>query len=152
MKVGNARGTHRASEEGCWAARGHSSRNHGRLPWGLRGWSSRPQRLHPWAGKMPRRREWHPTPAFWPGDGQRSLAGCSTWGHKESDTTEQLTLSLHSTYNTVIPIAKSEIRAACHRLPSAVEERHCFFWDQVDPISSFLILKISIKKNSESFI
>ena len=24
------------------------------------------------------------------GDGQRSLACCSLWGHKESDTTEQL--------------------------------------------------------------
>ena len=24
--------------------------------------------------------------------GQRSLVGCSPWGHKESDTTEQLTL------------------------------------------------------------
>ena len=27
------------------------------------------------------------------GDGQGSLAGCSPWGHKESDTTERLTLS-----------------------------------------------------------
>ena len=26
--------------------------------------------------------------------GQRSLAGCSPWGHKKSDTTEQLPLSL----------------------------------------------------------
>ena len=26
--------------------------------------------------------------------GQRSLAGYSQWGHKESDTTEQLTLAL----------------------------------------------------------
>ena len=33
------------------------------------------------------------TPVFLPGDshGQRSLAGYSPWGHKESDTTEQLT-------------------------------------------------------------
>ena len=38
------------------------------------------------------RREWHPTPVFLPGEshGQRSLAGYSPWGHKESDTTEQL--------------------------------------------------------------
>ena len=28
--------------------------------------------------------------------GQRRLAGFSPWGHKESDTTEQLTLSLSS--------------------------------------------------------
>ena len=33
---------------------------------------------------------------FWPGDfhGQRSLAGYSPWGLKESDTTERLSLSL----------------------------------------------------------
>ena len=32
------------------------------------------------------------TPAFSPGEsrGQRSLVGCSPWGHKEWDTTEQL--------------------------------------------------------------
>ena len=31
-----------------------------------------------------------PTPVFWPGEsqGQRSLAGYSPWGRKESDTTE----------------------------------------------------------------
>ena len=31
-----------------------------------------------------------PTPVFFPGEshGQRSLAGCSPWGRKESDTTE----------------------------------------------------------------
>ena len=34
--------------------------------------------------------EWQPTPVFLPGEfqGQRSLVGCSPWGHKESDTTE----------------------------------------------------------------
>ena len=34
-----------------------------------------------------------PTPVFWPGQshGQRSLAGYSLWGHKESDTTKRLT-------------------------------------------------------------
>ena len=41
---------------------------------------------------MPWGRTWQPTPVFSPGEahGQRSLAGCSPWGHKESDTTEQL--------------------------------------------------------------
>ena len=40
--------------------------------------------------------EGNSTPVFLPGEfhGQRSLAGYSTWGHKESDTTEQLTLLL----------------------------------------------------------
>ena len=39
------------------------------------------------------RRKWQPTPVFLPGEfhGQRSLAGYSPWGHKESDTTEHLT-------------------------------------------------------------
>ena len=38
------------------------------------------------------RRQWHPTPEFMPGKshGWRSLVGCSPWGRKESDTTEQL--------------------------------------------------------------
>ena len=39
------------------------------------------------------RREWQTTPVFLPGKfhGQRSLAGYSPWGSKESDMTEQLT-------------------------------------------------------------
>ena len=34
------------------------------------------------------RRQWHPTPVLLPGEfhGQRSQAGYSPWGHKESDT------------------------------------------------------------------
>ena len=36
----------------------------------------------PWVRKIPWRREWQPTLAFWPGEfhGQRSLAGYSPWG------------------------------------------------------------------------
>ena len=46
--------------------------------------------FHPWAGKNPLRRAWHPTPVFLPGEsnGQRSLAGYSLKRLKESDTTE----------------------------------------------------------------
>ena len=42
-------------------------------------------------------KKWQPTPVFLPGEfhGQRSLADYSPWGRKESDTTEQLTLSRH---------------------------------------------------------
>ena len=38
------------------------------------------------------RKQWHPTPVLLSGKshGQRSLVGCSPWGHKESDMTEQL--------------------------------------------------------------
>ena len=44
----------------------------------------------PWRG------EWLSSPVFLSGDfhGQRSLAGYSPWGLKESDTTERLSLSL----------------------------------------------------------
>ena len=46
--------------------------------------------FNPWVGKIPWRREWQPTPVFLPGEshGQRSLAGCSSYGGKELDTTE----------------------------------------------------------------
>ena len=48
----------------------------------------------PWVRKIFWRRAWQPTPVFLPGKshGQRSLTGCSPWGHKESDTTKQLKL------------------------------------------------------------
>ena len=38
-----------------------------------------------------------PIPVFLPGEfhGQRSLAGYSPWGHKDSDVTEQLTLYIY---------------------------------------------------------
>ena len=41
---------------------------------------------------LPRKEEWLHSPVFLLGalDGQRSLAGYSPWGHKESGTTEQL--------------------------------------------------------------
>ena len=47
--------------------------------------------------EIPWRREWQPTPVFLPGGflGQRSLAGYSPCGRKESDMTERLTLSLY---------------------------------------------------------
>ena len=43
--------------------------------------------VHPRVGKIPCRREWLPAPVFLPGEfqGQRSLAGYSPWGRKESD-------------------------------------------------------------------
>ena len=44
----------------------------------------------PCFGKTPWRRKWQPIPVFLPGEshGQRSLAGYSPWGCKESDTME----------------------------------------------------------------
>ena len=45
-----------------------------------------------WVSKIPWRRKWQPIPISMPGEfqGQRSLAGDSPWGRKESDTTELL--------------------------------------------------------------
>ena len=46
-----------------------------------------------WVGEIPWRKKWQPTPVSLPGKchGQRSLAGCSPWPHRESGTTERLT-------------------------------------------------------------
>ena len=72
------------------------------LPWCLR-WQrilfqcrrSKRHGFDPWVRKISWRREWQSTPAF-PGKfhGQRSLVGYSPWGHKESDMTDRLTLTL----------------------------------------------------------
>ena len=43
-------------------------------------------------GKIPWRRELLPIPVFWPGEFHGLY---SPWGHKELDTTEHLSLSLH---------------------------------------------------------
>ena len=59
------------------------------LPCWLRWWRiclqyGRPV-FDPWAGKIPWRREWLPTPVFLPGEflGQRNLVSYSPWGHKD---------------------------------------------------------------------
>jgi len=56
------------------------------------------RRLDLWVGKIPWRREWQPTPLFLSGKstGQRSLAGCSPWGHKELDMTEHTHTHTHT--------------------------------------------------------
>ena len=53
--------------------------------------------LRPLVGKIPWRMEWLPTPVYLPGEfhGQMSLVGYSPWAHKESGTTERLTLLLY---------------------------------------------------------
>ena len=58
------------------------------------------------------RRKWQPTPIFLPGEshGQRSLAGYSPWGRKESDTTEQLTQCLRT-----VPAHARKYNHCCRR-------------------------------------
>ena len=60
----------------------------------------------PLVGKILWRRAWQPTPVFLPGEshGQRSLVGYS---HKESDMTEQLTLSLFLPVHSNVTLNKS---------------------------------------------
>ena len=47
-------------------------------------------RFDPWTGKILRRRKWQSAPVFLPGKshGRRNLVDYSSWGCKESDTTE----------------------------------------------------------------
>ena len=56
-------------------------------------------RCDPWVRKIPGRKAWQPTPVFLSGEphGQRSLAGCSPQGRKESDTTERLSTHAYPT-------------------------------------------------------
>ena len=51
----------------------------------------------PWVGKISWRREWLSPPIFLPGEfhGERSLAGYSPRGCKESDMTERPILSIN---------------------------------------------------------
>jgi len=67
-------------------------------------------RFDPWVRKIPWRKKWQPTPGFLPGKshGQRSLVGYSLWGHKGSDTTEQLTTPTGMDPETVILRTKTE--------------------------------------------
>ena len=70
------------------------------LPWGLHGKGSTCQcrrlKFNPRSGKIPWRKKWQPTPVFLleNSHGQRSLAGSSPWGCKDSATTTTSTLSL----------------------------------------------------------
>ena len=69
-----------------------------------------------WVGKIPWRRKWQPTPVFLPGQphGQRSLVGYSPWGHKELDTTEQLTHT-HTQQYWVQTISRSRRPSRSHK-------------------------------------
>ena len=48
----------------------------------------------PWVGEIPWRRGWQATPVLLPGEShrQRSLATFSSWGRKELDVMERLTV------------------------------------------------------------
>ena len=64
--------------------------SHKGLPWCLR-WlkknlpAMQKTQVQSLGQEDPWRKEWQPTPVFFPGElyGQKSLVGCSPWGHKE---------------------------------------------------------------------
>jgi len=58
--------------------------------------------LDPSVGKIPWRREWLPTPVFWPGE----FHGLYILEVTESDTTEQLSLLIlpHKKINSKLPV------------------------------------------------
>ena len=69
----------------------------------------------PWVRRIPWGRAWQPTPLFLPGEshGQRSLAGYSPWGRKESDMTE-------ATWHARVAVkAQSPIHWTARGVPSA---------------------------------
>ena len=59
------------------------------------------------------RKKWQPTPVFLPGKfhGQRSLAGCSPWGCKESGMTEHTCTSSHLFLNNQLSPGSDELWA-----------------------------------------
>ena len=65
-------------------------------------YSGRPA-FDPWVGKIPWSRERLPTPVFWTGEFHGLY---SPWGRKESDTTEQLSLSLKYSSLVVVLVAQ----------------------------------------------
>ena len=69
--------------------------------------------------------EWQPTPAFLPGEshGQRSLAGHSPGGRRESETTEQLTLSLSLQRSKIhLPMQGMQVQSLVGELRSHMPE------------------------------
>ena len=52
--------------------------------------------IDPWVGKISWRKEWLPTPVFFPGEfhGWAEDPGGLSWDRRELDTTEQVTLSV----------------------------------------------------------
>ena len=76
--------------------------------------------FYPWVGKIPWRRAWQPSPVLLPGEshGQRSLAGCSQQGHKESDMTEQLSTAEDPREGSPLPWKLNTMSFTGHQLIS----------------------------------
>ena len=82
----------------------------------------------------PLEKEWQPTPLFLPGKshGQRTLAGYNSWGRKDWDMTERLTVLLLLTFYWVFTMCQILVlRVSCgllHLFPMTVLQRYaCLF-------------------------
>ena len=103
----------------------------------------------PWVRKTPWRREWLPTPVFLPGEfhGQGSLVGYSPQSRKESDTTEQLTLSLFFPHSVVWKWDKGSVEAVLiHLVCFSSPWAHCSSFSHVRCLENFLIYILSSLK------
>ena len=63
--------------------------------------------VEPWVRKIPWRREWLLTPVFWPGEFHGHIVH---GGHKESDTTKRLSLSLMFLIISCLNIHKKKLQ------------------------------------------
>ena len=80
----------------------------------------------PWFRKIPWRRKWQPTPVYLPREfyGQRSLAGYSPWGCKQSDTTNTSLHFRHSDKSPPFPSTSSLI----NNMKARVWKKWSFKW------------------------
>ena len=84
----------------------------------------RNHRFDPWVKKISWRNKWQPTPVFLPGKfhGQRSLAGYSPWGHKESDTTYWLNpTTMFGSYMRSSLLHTMFIQKSLHSWPRSID-------------------------------
>ena len=93
------------------------------------------------------RRKWQPTPVFLPGEfhGQRSMAGYSPWGHKESDTTEWLRSTFIHWHST---LRKSLSSLFLHLFTSVLTHKFLFYSEVCNSISLFILM---LQWSSEGF-
>ena len=86
--------------------------------------------LIPGSGRSPGVRKWQPTPVFLPGEfyGQRSLAGYSSWSHKESDMTERLTLTYIVSVVEGAVVNKQRRASPLGASPFEEESQHLFYF------------------------